>query len=352
MPPQIAKIVDPATGASAQVLVSYGFNCFRYQAMVGQQPVDVLWSAPGFDSGKLRSTASGIPILFPFAGRIRGSVLKYGERNYPLVVDSKLGFAIHGFVHNRPWRVLAQTASSVTGEFHASRDDAVLAHLWPADFRIRVCYELNAGALESRITIDNPGGEPLPWGFGTHGYFRVPLGPNGDRDDCRIWVPARQYWELVGMLPSGRKLPAEGTRGVAGGMFFSQAHLDDIFTDLQGESDSRGDAGSHSGAESHSEAGSPSGPRRITCRLDDLSAGRRLELDFDSTFRECVVFNPPHREAICFEPYTTVPDAFALTERGVDAGLRVLQPGEVFQTQINLRLDPLELSHQNRAQRG
>jgi aldose 1-epimerase len=318
MPPQIVKLVDPASGASAQVLVSLGFNCFRFQPVIDDRPVDVLWSAPGFESGKLRSTASGIPILFPFAGRLRGASLQYGDRQMPLVVDSKLGFAIHGFVHNRPWRVIAQTAASVTGEFHASRDDAVLAHLWPADFRIRVCYELNARALESRITIDNPSSDPLPWGLGTHGYFRVPLGPEGAKDDCRIWVPARQYWELAGMLPTGRKLPADGPRGVARGMFFGETHFDDILTDLESESG------------------------RNTCSIDDLSAGRRLTLDFDPTFRDCVVFNPPHREAICFEPYTTVPDAFALAERGIDTDLRILKPGETFQTQINLRLEPME----------
>jgi aldose 1-epimerase len=318
MPPQIVKLVDPATGASAQVLPSLGFNCFRFQPVIGGRAVDVLWSAPGFESGKLRSTASGIPILFPFAGRLRGSALRYGGRQMPLVVDSRLGFAIHGFVHNRPWRVIAQTAASVTGEFHASRDDAMLANLWPADFRIRVCYELNAGALESQITIDNPAQEPLPWGLGTHGYFRVPLGPEGARDDCRIWVPAQKYWELAGMLPTGRTLAADGSRDLAGGRLFSETHFDDILTDLE------------------SAAG------RITCRIDDLSAGRRLALDFGAEFRDCVVFNPPHREAICFEPYTTVPDAFALAERGIDTGLRVLKPGESFQTQINLRLEPLE----------
>ena len=37
---------------------------------------------------------------------------------------------------------------------------------------------------------------------------------------------------------------------------------------------------------------------------------------------------PPHRQAVCLEPYTCPTDAINLQQRGVDAGLLVLQPGE------------------------
>src|SRR5579863_1704146 len=108
MPPRIVTIVDPASGAAARVLPELGFNCFSFKPVVEGKPVEVIWSAEGFESGTLRSTASGIPILFPFAGRLQGSALDYCGRQMPLVIDSRLGFAIHGFVHNRPWRVLAE----------------------------------------------------------------------------------------------------------------------------------------------------------------------------------------------------------------------------------------------------
>ncbi len=315
MPPRIITIVDPASGAMARVLPELGFNCFSFQPVVEGQPIEVLWSAPGFESGTLRSAASGIPILFPFAGRLRGSSLSYGDRQVPLVIDSRIGFAIHGFVHDRPWRVLAEKPASVTGEFHALRDDPVLADLWPADFRIRVCYEVGSNTLSCQITVENPGDVPLPCGLGTHGYFRVPLGSDGDRDTCRLYVPARRYWELSGMLPTGQTPPVEAARDLTSGMRFGQAHLDDVLTDLETQSG------------------------KVLCRIDDIAAGRRLLLEFDELFRHCVVFTPPHREAICFEPYTTVPDAFALAERGIETGLRVLKPGESLRASIDLKLE-------------
>ena len=79
----------------------------------------------------------------------------------------------------------------------------------------------------------------------------------------------------------------------------------------------------------------------FVCRLLDPMNNRRLPIVFDESFSQCVVFNPPHREAICIEPYTAVPDAFSLAERGIKTGLRILKPGEAFQTRIEMRLDDI-----------
>ncbi|HEY2148498.1 MAG TPA: hypothetical protein VGH32_11205, partial [Pirellulales bacterium] len=58
-------LVDPASGAIVKLLPQLGFNCFSYAPVIDGEKVELLWSAPGFESGKLRSTASGIPLLFP-----------------------------------------------------------------------------------------------------------------------------------------------------------------------------------------------------------------------------------------------------------------------------------------------
>jgi aldose 1-epimerase len=319
MPLDLITLTDPITGAAARILPAVGFNCFSFQPLLDQEPVELLWSEESFSTGAGRSTRSGIPILFPFPGRLRGKTLRFGDREVPLVIDPKQGCAIHGFVHNRPWRVLESSPASVTGEFHAAIDDAKLLDLWPCDFRIRVCYELRAGALESTLTVDNPGDRPLPFGLGTHEYFRVPLAADpAGREECRVFAPARRYWELVNMFPTGKTPPADGSRALSTGMAYRETHLDDVFTDLQ------------------STGG------RVICHVDDPTNRRRMVLEFDDSFHECVAFNPPHREAICLEPYTCAPDAYALTEQGIDAGLRVLQPGETFQARVEIRLESLD----------
>ena len=57
------------------------------------------------------------------------------------------------------------------------------------------------------------------------------------------------------------------------------------------------------------------------------SSRRKTTIRFGSPFRECVVFTPPHREAICLEPYSCVANAYELRDRGIDTGLQELLPG-------------------------
>ena len=52
-----------------------------------------------------------------------------------------------------------------------------------------------------------------------------------------------------------------------------------------------------------------------------------------------VVYAPPTRPTICFEPYTCPTDALNLAAGGLDVGLIVLAPGERWSDWIELRLD-------------
>lgn len=310
----IVTLTDPTTGASAQIAPQRGFNCFSYRPVVDGAPVEVLWTAEDFLSGQGRGSHSGIPILFPFPGRLRGTNFTFGGQTFSLEAGDGIGNAIHGFVIDRPWRVVDATATRAVAEFQAAVDAPELLAHWPADFQIAVAYELVGHALTSEVQIKNTGDGPLPFGFGTHPYFRVPPGASGQADECLVTVPAAKYWELVKMLPTGRTLPATGPQGLAAGLRFSETRLDDVFTDLT------------------FTAG------RAVTTISDPTNRRTLEMTFDEQFRECVVYNPPHRQAICIEPYTCVPDAYALAESGADTGLRVLAPGEEFSSRIDIRL--------------
>lgn len=310
---QVLSLRDASTGASARILVGLGFNCFSFQPVVGKQPIEVLWSTPEATAGTLKPSRFGIPILFPFGGRIRGTSFRYSGNTYPLEIGDDLGNAIHGFVLNRPWRVTEQTENSATGEFWASVDDPTLLQRWPADFRIRVSYCLSGTALASEITVDNPDQRPLPFGLGTHGYFRVPLG-GASADECLLRVPVATRYELAGLVPTGKRMPAEFAPQLFAGMPFGETHFDDVFGGLKYDSG------------------------RCTASVSDPQSRRTLTLKFDEEFRYCVVFNPPHRQAICLEPYTTLPNPFELQQAGLEPHLRVLPPGQSFWTKIEIRL--------------
>ena len=119
---QCVSLRDEETGTQADILVGFGLNCFRFQCHLEGRPVDVIWSEEGFENGDRRPSGSGIPILFPFPGRIRGTQFLWEGHSFSLNPDDGRGNAIHGFVHHRPWRVLDKSSHHLTAQFQAWPD--------------------------------------------------------------------------------------------------------------------------------------------------------------------------------------------------------------------------------------
>lgn len=299
----VVTITDPITGSAASIAPALGFNCFSFAAAIDRQPVELLWHDPEFRSGTTRPSRSGIPILFPFAGRIRGGQYRYRGREYQLECNDNRGNAIHGFVYTRPWRVVAQTGTSVTGEFQASIDDPAILKLWPADFRIRATYAVKGTQLLSRYEVANTGDGPLPWWFGTHPYFRLSL-RGGRSEDAVIRFAVGDQWELADLLPTSMRIPVPDAAELAAGTRVGSREFDNVFGRLK------------------------ISQRPWEGSVTDAAAGLTTVTRFAEPFRECVVFIPPHREAICLEPYSAAPNAFELAEQGIDCGLSELAPGE------------------------
>ena len=306
-------ISDSRSGATAKVLPGVGFNCYSFVAAPAGQLIEMLWSAPEFASGGGRPNRSGIPILFPFAGRIRGTSFDYGGRSYALEVGDDFGNAIHGFVLSRPWRITDRGESHVRGEFQASIDEPRLLERWPADFRIAVTYRVASDELTCEVTVMAAGKQPLPFWLGLHPYFRLPLG-GVSAEDCKIQAQVTSTWELEQLLPTGRVVPAAIAGRLAESLPLGGEKLDDVFTGLAA-------AGGTSQAS-----------------IEDPTSGRRLTITFDASFKNLVIFNPPHREAICIEPYTAVPNAIELEQKGIAAGLTILPPGAEATYTVRIRL--------------
>ncbi|MFY9254079.1 MAG: aldose 1-epimerase [Fuerstiella sp.] len=299
---------DPLTGSTAKIAVDLGFNCFEFLASVGEDTISVIDSADGFADGGKPPSHSGIPLLFPFPNRIREGRYSWNGVDYHLP-ESLVGYegsgnAIHGFCLDRPWRILNQTDSSVTGIFRISQDAPERLPLWPGDGEIEICYSLNDGCLRADITVRNPGETPLPWGFGTHAYFKLPLGRNSEAGRCTVNALVSKCWKLEGCLPTGELVDPPQNGQLKDSPYFNTLKLDDVYAAVEA------DAGV------------------VTCRIVDDEAGTQVVQRCDDSFREIVAFTPPWTTAVCLEPYTCTTDAINLQQQGVDAGLRVLGPGE------------------------
>jgi aldose 1-epimerase len=313
----VLTLTDAQTGATARILPELGFNCFEFRAVVNGAVIDVIDRVPGFETGGERPSRSGIPILFPFPNRIRGGRYSWKGKDYELPQNDNQGNAIHGFCFDRPWRVIRQGSNYATGQFQLSVDAPDRLGHWPTDFIFEVDYELLHNRLRANFRIQNPSERSLPWGLGTHAYFKLPLGVDSRVDDCTVEAPATKYWELEQSLPTGRTFAVDEARDLRDGAYFNLLKLDDVLTDIDCD-----------------------GPQ-FDCTVIDEAAGLQVTQLCPPIFREITAFTPPNRNAICLEPYTCVTDAMNLEARGVDAGLRVLGPGSEFHTWIDLVVGPV-----------
>ena len=318
MRPLILK--NAQSGATARILAEVGFNLYQLQVPVGSRLVEVLDATADFEATGQNPNHSGIPLLFPFPNRIRGARYNWGGREYVLegIHQDGRGNAIHGLVVDRPWRVIDRAPDSVVGQFQLSVDAPDRRPLWPADFLIEVRYEMLESALRCDVRVVNPDRAPLPFGFGAHPYFRVPLTAASRRDDCLIQAQAAEEWELVDCLPTGKRLPVSGRKDLREGQELEGLKLDDVLTGLSVKGLSVKDL-SAKGAQ-------------IETVVMDPSAGLEVRQIFDNAFRELVVYTPPHGRSVCLEPYTCTTDAIHLVEQGIDGGWRVLSPGAEFHT--------------------
>jgi aldose 1-epimerase len=290
---------DDAT--EAVIVPAWGNNCVRFQA---QHPV---LEAITFEALAQRPTSYGIPILFPFPNRLRDGAFTFQGQRY--VLDPPR----HGFVRDKPWQVLETGAAAQEGAWISARCEAIqyaeqILHQFPFPFRLDVTYRLHNHTLSMETVAHNTGDCDMPMGFGIHPYFQRP-------QRGTLHVPARQYWELVDSLPTGRLLDVTGMYDLRQPRDVTALTLDDIFTDLLADADGM-----------------------VRCTLEDHHHGMHTIVAFDAAqFPHVVVFTPPPpRQAICIEPYTCPTDAFNLQQHGVESNLIRLQPGATRRFQISI----------------
>jgi aldose 1-epimerase len=314
------------TGGAGRVEIwpALGFNCYHWQATYKGKPLQLLYADPQlFNNG--RPTRSGIPILFPFPNRIRAGHFTWEGKTYQLPLnDSSLKNAIHGFPVRKPWRVAGQGADDraawLAAEFRASVDAPEALALWPADYQIRITYRLMADRLRLEARVENPDRTTLPFGLGYHPYFHLPLSPAGKADDCLIECKARSYWELQDGLPTGQRKPVDVAHDLNRPRPLKELNLDDVVADLPDVA--------------------RTGPDGLCLRgrVRDSAEPVELQLLCSPAYREMVLFTPAHHQAVCIEPYTSTTDAINLQQQGVDAGLLVLRPGEVWNGVVEMVL--------------
>jgi aldose 1-epimerase len=252
---------------------------------------------------------AGNPFLAPWANRIEGDGYWVNGKKYLLNAGlgnfrkDGNGLPIHGLiVYAKDWEVVSLKADDTGGAVAVSRlvhhRDAGRAAQFPFAHTIEMTYRLKGGALEVQTSIANESSEAFPVLVGYHTYYQVPGVP---RDQWKVHVAARDHVVLGPKLtPTGETKPV----AVADPLTLAGTQLDDVFTGLNQGSD---------GWTPFWVEGS----------------GKRVTVEYGPKYTVSVVYAPPGREFICFEPMTGVTNQFNLAHDGKFGSLlQTVEPGK------------------------
>ncbi len=306
-------ITIEAQAESAVIVPEAGFQCHSYRVgsldvVAGPKDPEADWKAHPF--------RSGIPILFPWPGRIADGRFSYRGREVQLPInDPSHNCAIHGLTYNRVFQVTRRGPYFVAARLD-SRADADLTKLWPFPFVLDLDYEVGNG-LRLHAAVENVGDGPMPFGIGAHPYFHAPLDPKSTRAAIEVEGDIDRHWQLDSrLLPSGELAVAQGRFDLRRPVKLGLDTLDDAYT-LDAK---RGEC---------------------AARMIDPPLKMALELRAAPIFRNLVVFAPPAPDVVALEPYTCGPNAFNLAAKGIDSGMLELSPGARFEASFEIRLTAL-----------
>ena len=118
---------------------------------------------------------SGIaPVLFPICGSLFQGRYTFKGHEYTL--------SGHGFAKKSLFR-FKRAEDGTCATFTLESDDATRAQ-FPFDFSLAIAFRLEGRTLHVEATVRNTGSETMPFAYGAHPGFNVPLGGKGEFEDC------------------------------------------------------------------------------------------------------------------------------------------------------------------------
>jgi aldose 1-epimerase len=303
---EVIRLSDARHKTEVSIVPSIGNNAYEMRV----NGKHILWS-PYRSLGEFRDrpVQLGNPLLAPWANRIDGDAYWANDRQYRLNPDLK-NFRydanhkpIHGLLaYAREWEVTGVQASSESASA-TSRLEFWRHPDWMAQFpfahTITMTYRLSNGRLEVETSIENLSAEPMPLSLGYHTYYRLDDSP---RDDWQVHVAARESVVVSpSLIPTGVTEPV----ALADPQPLRGFNLDAGFVNLVRD-----------------EAG--------RAEFWVLGQEQKVKVQFGPKFDVAIVFAPPGRDFICFEPMVGITNAFNLAHAGLYKGLQSIPPRGVW----------------------
>lgn len=312
---EVIRLSDSSRDVVVSIAPSFGNRAYEL-SVHGKN----LLYFPSSDIGAARNSQtpglSGIPFLAPWANRISGAGFWANEKRY--VFDADLGtvhvapngIAIHGMLTSSSfWEVTSigadDTSAHVTSRLQFWKYPELMAN-WPFAHDYEMTYRLAEGMLEVSTTVRNLSAEAMPIVLGFHPYFNL---PDVARSEETAHIAARKHVEAdSNLVATGELTPAHLPDKVS----LRDHTFDDGFTDLIRNSDGL--------AVFSVEAGS-----------------KKIEVMYGPKYQVAVIYAPPGKNFICFEPMTAITNGINLAHDGKYADLESVAPGATWNESFWIR---------------
>ena len=301
----IVRLQDLESDLTVSIVPSHGNIAFEL-LHAGQNWLYSPYNSPKQMAGDTQ--LFGVPLLAPWANRLSSDKYCVNGAEYHLNRSTgnlrldKSGFSIHGLVLFSAWKVMKVHADAdgaeVTSALRFTEYPQWLAH-YPFAHRLEMTHRLCHGKLHVRLFLHSECAQPIPVTVGFHPYFRL---PTGRRDAWEIDCPARVRLPVSDVhIPLGTQEPVDFGSGVS----LNGIEFDDVFTDL------RRDASGFAIFEASHEQSA-------------------IRVGFGPHYLVAVLYAPPGKDFLCFEPMAAPTDALHLAAEGKCEPLQTVAPGRVW----------------------
>lgn len=300
---ETVRLTDSQKNTEVTIVPSVGNTAVEMKV----NGTNVFWFPPSsLAEYKAKPVFSGNPFLAPWANRLDHHGFYANGKHYSLDKDLKNYRAdssnqpIHGLIqYSDKWTVVEHKADD-KGAFVRSRLEFWRHPDYMAQFpfahTIEMTYRLAGGVLEVETAIENHAAEAMPVSVGYHPYFKIHDAP---RDTWTVQLPAKEAVVLSAQLvPTGESKPLP----YASPLKLAGVALDDVMTGLVRRDDGRAE-------------------------FSVQGAKQKISVLYGPKYPIAVVYAPPGRDFICFEPMTGPTNAFNLHHAGKYTQLQSIPPG-------------------------
>ena len=303
---EVVRLTDARHNTEVSVIPSVGN--MAYEMKVNGKNV-FFWPYKSLADFTAKPGFAGNPFLGPWANRLDEEAFYANGRRYVLnpalnnYRKDQFQQPIHGLLSYAPWQVTAVGADAenawVSSKLEFWRHPEWMAQ-FPFAHNLVMNYRLRDGVLETHLIIENFSAEPMPLSIGFHPYFRVYDAP---RNDWTVHVAAKQHVLLSEkLIPTGQTEPVRFSDPYS----LAAGPLDDVFSGLQRGNDGR-------------------------AVFWVKGAKERVTVTYGPKYPVAVIYAPPGRDFICFEPMTAVTNAMNLAQRGLYKELQYIAVGATWE---------------------